>query len=159
MHGRCLSPITTLPFDHCCVLSSMCCIPHPNLSDHRPTPRGPRRSLSLLIPSLHPPPLLSSVKSVPPCPLDAPSTMRQGPPILSQSHRPQQTNGRGHPRSQEGRLIACRCRPRRPSPCKDVGSWRRRDVVVVRRDPTVPPGGEKFAGGGENERCRWWRSR
>jgi hypothetical protein len=147
MHGRCLSPIASLPFDSCCVVSSMCRLPRPLRLIILPLLADPAaRYRCRPHPFIHLP-LLSSVESVPPRPSDAPSTMRQGPSIPSQSRRPRRTNGRGRPRSREGRLITRRRSPRRPSPCGDVGSWRRRDVVVVRRDPTVPPGGEKFAGG------------
>jgi hypothetical protein len=74
------------------------------------------------------------VESVPLCPSDAPLMMRQGHPIPSHSHCPRQTNRRGRPKSQEGRPIA-RCRhPQRPTPCGDVLSWRRQDVVVRRSD-------------------------
>ena len=122
--------IASLPFDGCCVSSSMCHIPRPTSSDHRPTPHRPRRSLSLSTPSLHPPappcvvvvdpiplsppPFFFTVESVPLRPSDSPSMMRQGPPIPSRSRRLRRTNRRGRPQSQEGCPIARRRRPHTP---------------------------------------------
>ncbi len=95
MHGRCLSPIASLPFDGCCVLSSMCRLPRPNSSDHCPTPRRPRRSLSLSTPYLHPPapPVLRRVSPPPPFGCSVNDATRSSDPVPEPSSATNEQEG------------------------------------------------------------------